>query len=222
MIHEMLIAGFGGQGVMLMGQILVSAGILEGKNVSWIPSYGAEMRGGTANCSVIISDKKIGSPLVTKPGLLVAMNAPSLVKFENLVRPGGTILINSSLIDREPTRGDVTVYKIPANAIAEELNNSKIANMVMLGAVVAAGKPVGKSLLSAAFKKMFEKKFAGNSEIFKLNEQAIEKGFQCIQQGISRPEFRSACDIRPRENSCAERRYSADSINDVGDAARSA
>jgi 2-oxoglutarate ferredoxin oxidoreductase subunit gamma len=181
MIHELLLAGFGGQGVMLMGQILVSAGMLEGKHVSWIPSYGAEMRGGTANCSVIVSDKKIGSPIVPQPGMLVAMNGPSLDKFEAVVRPGGTILVNSSLISRQPGRKDVKVYQIPANALAEELANSKVANMVMLGAIVAAGQPVQKESLSAAFKKMFEKKFAGNSQIFELNEQAIAKGFQCVK-----------------------------------------
>ncbi len=181
MTHELIMSGFGGQGVLLMGQILSSAGIIDGKTVSWIPSYGAEMRGGTANCSVIVSEKKIGSPVVNNPSILVAMNSPSLEKFEASVKPGGIILLNSALISRECTRKDVKVYKVPANQIAEELENSRVANMVMLGAVVAASNVVKKESLVAAFKKTFEQKYAGKVEIFGLNEQAIEKGFESVK-----------------------------------------
>jgi 2-oxoglutarate ferredoxin oxidoreductase subunit gamma len=134
MAHEIIMAGFGGQGVMAMGKILVEAAMEEGKNVSWLPSYGPEMRGGTANCSVIVSDEPIGAPIVTEATAAIVMNRPSLDKFENDVIPGGALLINSSLIDKKATRNDIKVYYIPANDIANELGTDKVANIVMLGA----------------------------------------------------------------------------------------
>ncbi|NLW17622.1 MAG: 2-oxoacid:ferredoxin oxidoreductase subunit gamma [Firmicutes bacterium] len=141
MTHEIILAGFGGQGVMLMGQMLAYAGMTEGKNVSWLPSYGPEMRGGTANCTVVVSDKPVGSPLITRPGILVAMNLPSLDKFEDNVKPGGLLVYNSSLISRPPKRDDIEVLAVPANEIANELGNDRIANMVVLGALLGK-KPI--------------------------------------------------------------------------------
>jgi len=116
-------AGFGGQGVMLMGQLLTYAGMLDGKQVSWMPSYGPEMRGGTANCTVIIADEEVGSPLVTSPDAVVALNLPSLDKFEDIVKPGGLLIYNSSLINRPPTRTDIRIIAVEANDIAQGLVN---------------------------------------------------------------------------------------------------
>ena len=128
MTHEFIMAGFGGQGVMLMGQLMSYAGMFDGKHVSWMPSYGPEMRGGTANCSVVVSDQPVASPVVTEPTCAVVMNAPSLDKFAPTVVPGGCLLINSSLVTADPGRDDVKVFKVPANEIANELGNSRAAN----------------------------------------------------------------------------------------------
>lgn len=178
MTHEIIMAGFGGQGVMLMGQLLTYAGMIENKKVSWIPSYGPEMRGGTANCSVIVSDEPIGAPIVTDPTLVVAMNLPSLDKFEPLLKPGGTLIINSSLIKRDAKRTDITVHQLPANDIADELGNTRVANMVILGAVVAATGAVSNESLAKAFAKMFAKK----PELFAINEQAIKAGADAVSK----------------------------------------
>ena len=128
-----LLAGFGGQGILFTGKVIAYAGLMEEKEVSWLPSYGPEMRGGTANCSVCLSDNKIGSPLVTNPDVLVAMNLPSLEKFENDVVPGGLIIIDSSIIDKKVSRDDVKVIYIPASEIAEKAGIKGAANMVILG-----------------------------------------------------------------------------------------
>ena len=135
---EIILSGFGGQGALFAGQLLAYAAMDEGRRVTWIPSYGPEMRGGTAHCTVIISDDDIGSPLVRNPSAVIAMNGPSLDKYEPLVTPGGTLIVNASLTTRKPTRTDIHVYEIPANAIAEELGSGKLANLVLLGALLAA------------------------------------------------------------------------------------
>ena len=165
---------------MLMGQILATAGMLEGRQVSWYPSYGMEMRGGSANCAVIVSDKKIGSPLVNMPDVLVAMSLPALARFADAVKPGGIILFNSSLIETNPRTSDVTSHAVPANDIASGLKNPRIMNMVMLGALVAASGAVSREALSAAFRKMFEKKFAGKPDLFAVNESAMTEGMRSI------------------------------------------
>ncbi|MGS0764930.1 2-oxoacid:acceptor oxidoreductase family protein [Syntrophomonas curvata] len=131
---QILIAGFGGQGVLSMGQFIAYAAMSEGKHVSWVPSYGAEMRGGTANCLVTISSEEINSPLTENPFMAVVLNRPSLDKFENRVKPNGWLIINSSMVDRDPERKDVTVLKLPVNELAEELGNIRGANMILLGA----------------------------------------------------------------------------------------
>ena len=136
MQQELIIAGFGGQGVLFAGKMLAYSAMDEGKAVTWIPSYGPEMRGGTANCTVVVSDEEIGSPFVKNPTAVIAMNLPSLEKFENLVAPGGVIVLNSSIIDRAVTRDDIKVVSLPANEIAEELGSSRSVNMVMLGALL--------------------------------------------------------------------------------------
>jgi 2-oxoglutarate ferredoxin oxidoreductase subunit gamma len=137
-MHErMIIAGFGGQGVIMAGKLLCIAAMNENKYVSHIPSYGAEMRGGTANCSVVISDKEIGSPTVPKPTIVVVMNAPSLTKFEPKVKPGGLLIYNSSLIDRKPERTDITVIDLKANDISEAEGSTRAANMAAIGRLIA-------------------------------------------------------------------------------------
>jgi 2-oxoglutarate ferredoxin oxidoreductase subunit gamma len=134
---EIVVAGFGGQGVLFTGQLLAYAALDEGKETTWIPSYGPEMRGGTANCTVIVADEEIGSPMVRNPMAVIAMNLPSLDKYEPLVRPGGVLVINSSIINREAVRTDIQVLKVPGNEIAEELGDKRMTNMVLLGALLS-------------------------------------------------------------------------------------
>ncbi|MDK2784365.1 MAG: 2-oxoglutarate ferredoxin oxidoreductase subunit gamma [Bacillota bacterium] len=173
MQQEFIFAGFGGQGVLLMGQLIAYAALYEGKKVSWIPSYGPEMRGGTANCTVVVSDREIGSPVVTRPSCVVAMNLPSLDKFEDKVKPGGVLVINSSMINREPRRTDITVIKVPATATATELGNQRVANMVALGAVVEATRVVSVEGLVETLRKKLP---AHHQDLLPLNQKAIEVG----------------------------------------------
>lgn len=147
MREEIIIAGFGGQGVIMAGKLLCIAAMQEGKHVSHIPSYGAEMRGGTANCSVVISDTEIGSPTVPKPGIVVAMNKPSLIKFESKLKPGGLLIYNSSLIDIKPQRNDITVAALRANDISESNGSDRSANMAAIGKLLSL-KPEIASLES--------------------------------------------------------------------------
>ena len=175
MLEKNIFAGFGGQGVLLMGQLLAEAGMNEGLHTAWIPSYGPEMRGGTANCSVTVSDREIASPLVTKATCVIAMNRPSLEKFEKDLLPGGKLLINSSVIDIKPSRTDVDVYYVPCNEIAENLGNSRVANMVMLGKYLEVTKCVDmESVLNALLHKLGERK----ANLIPLNREALTKGAQ--------------------------------------------
>ena len=177
MTYEVVISGFGGQGVMIIGQLLAYAGMLEGKHVSFMPSYGPEMRGGTANCAVIISESVIGNPLVSVPQVLVAMNNPSIDKFEPLLAINGVVLTNTSIVDRLQKRTDVKFFGVAANDIAAELNNAKTANIVMLGAllkVVPLIKP--ESLILA-----FEKKFAAKPELIEINKLAFARGAAAVK-----------------------------------------
>lgn len=171
--EELIIAGFGGQGVMLMGELLAYAGMKESKEVSWIPSYGPEMRGGTANCTVIISEDMIASPVVSKPSTVIVMNRPSLDKFESQIKEGGNLFINSSLIEKESERDDIKTIEVPANEIANELGNSKVMNMVMLGAVVAELGLVDFKLLINALKSVLPEH---RQNLLSLNEIALKQG----------------------------------------------
>jgi len=132
---EIIIAGFGGQGVLFGGQLLTYAAMDEGKEVTWIPSYGPEMRGGTANCTVVISDEEIGSPMVSNPQAAIVMNLPSLDKYEPLIKPGGVLVINESMVDRKPLRKDINVVMVKANDIAEKLGDRRLSNMGDAGRV---------------------------------------------------------------------------------------
>lgn len=173
MKHSIICAGFGGQGVMSMGQLLSYSSMIEGKQVSWLPSYGPEMRGGTANCHVTVSDKPIGSPIITKSSIVVAMNLPSMVKFEDTIVVGGTIFVNSSLIEKKVDRNDINAIYVPANEIAQEIGNAKAANMVMLGALLEHTNVVKEESIIEAFKKVFGK---GKEHLIDLNKEALKRG----------------------------------------------
>ncbi len=174
MQHEVQFAGFGGQGIMLMGQILAQASLLAGSEVVWIPSYGPEMRGGTAYCTVVIGDRPIGSPIIRNPKHLVAMNRPSLEKFAPTVKPGGVIFINSSIITVEAGREDVDVLKVPIIEIAKDLGNVKAANIIALAAFVARTKIVDFELLREAVKE----RFAAKEKLIPLNMKALDAGLK--------------------------------------------
>ncbi len=180
MLNEKIIcAGFGGQGVMLMGQLISYAGMLEGKEVSWLPSYGPEMRGGTANCSVMVSGKPIGSPVITDDATTaIIMNLPSLDKFEVDIATGGNIIINSSLIERKTKRDDLKAYYVPANEIAVELGNAKVANMIMLGAYLELTKVVSVDSVMTALKKIFGE---SKAHLMKINEDALARGAKAVK-----------------------------------------
>jgi len=159
MVHqEIIIAGFGGQGILSAGRVLAYAGMLENKNVSWLPSYGPEMRGGTANCSVIISDELVGSPILNNATSLIVMNGPSLDKFEAMVVKGGMIISDSSLIDRKSSRTDIDVYEIPATKLASDMGNQTFANIFLLGKLIAKTGIVSKENFEAALRKVLPKK----------------------------------------------------------------
>ena len=178
MEEKVIMAGFGGQGVMAIGRLLAYAGMIENKQVTWLPSYGPEMRGGTANCSIVVSDEPIGSPLISKDGnAAIVMNLPSLLKFEKEIIPEGSIIINKSLIDVETTRKDINAYYIPANEIAIELGNSKIANMVMLGAYLEISKLVEIDSILKAFVEVFGE---NRSHLIPINKQALLKGAEAV------------------------------------------
>ncbi len=172
MQNDVIMAGFGGQGILLIGKMLAYAGMREGKEVSWLPSYGPEMRGGTANCTVVISDRPVGSPVIQSPRAVVAMNLPSLDKFEPDVRPGGLLLVNTSLIERKTTRDDVTVIEVPANQIANELGNRRGANMVALGAYLGATDAVSVD----GIVEVIRETFAAKPGVVDVNINALHRG----------------------------------------------
>lgn len=180
MYEDVIIAGFGGQGVMLMGQLLCYAGLLEEKNVLWMPAYGPETRGGFANCTVIFSDEEIGSPMVDSPHSLIIMNLPSLDKFEDRLKKNGLLIVNSSLVDREVKRKDCSVVLIPATEMAANLGSVWAANMVALGAYVSATGVVEFESLFASLPKIFP----GKEYLLPLNRQAIEAGAERARRGL--------------------------------------
>ena len=169
----MVFAGFGGQGVLFAGKVVAYAGLIEGRELSWLPSYGPEMRGGTANCSVCLSDEAIGSPLVTNPNVLVAMNRPSLDKFVNDVEPGGVILLDSSLIDVKVERDDVTTYYVPASKLAEENWLKGLANIILIGKLFKEVGFCAEETLDKALQKCIP---ARKADMLGFNRKAIELG----------------------------------------------
>lgn len=179
MTYEIIFAGSGGQGIMLIGQILAMAGMLENKNVTWFPSYGAEMRGGTANCSVIVSDQIIGSPVISRPWGAVIMNQPSLEKFAPLIKPNGILVVNSSLTDGRPDRYDIEIMLLPFTQMADEMGSTKVANIIALSAFCAKTKIVTLKGLEMALQSSLAKK---SRLLFEINKKALtyglEKGLQ--------------------------------------------
>jgi len=170
-------AGFGGQGVLSMGLNLTQAAMIEGKHVTYLPAYGAEMRGGTANCTVAISDEEIASPVASSPQLVVVMNQPSLVRFQNQVDSNGVVFINTSLIEAEVLRTDIDVIKVAANQIAEELGSARSANMVMLGAFIKKSNLVLFDTIVDVVHSLLEGK---GEKLFAANKKALETGYRLI------------------------------------------
>jgi 2-oxoglutarate ferredoxin oxidoreductase subunit gamma len=176
MLIKTIIAGFGGQGVLSMGLNLTQAAMLEGKNVTYLPSYGAEVRGGTANCTVAISDDEIASPVASSPEFVIAMNQPSVVRFQNQIQSGGLFFVNSSLVETEVPRGDISVIHVPAGKIAEELGSPRAANMVMLGAFTKKSSLVSlSSVVEALLNTLGTKK-----GLLAINEEALRAGYDLL------------------------------------------
>ena len=173
MTHQFLIAGFGGQGLLFAGKFMVNKGMLEGKEVTWLPSYGPEMRGGTANCSVIISDEPVGSPIVDHPDVLMVMNRPSLDKYESAVQPGGMIFVDSTLIDRRVERTDVTTFYVPATAMASESGITTLANMILTGKILKELSQFDMADVENALCKVVSAK---HPEMYEVNLKALTMG----------------------------------------------
>lgn len=181
MMEEMIIAGFGGQGVMSMGQLIAYAGMIEGKGVSWLPSYGPEQRGGTANCAVVVSEEPVGSPVVTRPTTAIVLNNPSFDKFEPLVRPGGLMIVNSSLVMKASERTDIKVVELPATDLANDLGNSRVANMILLGAFLEFSKIVSEAAILESLKKVLgEEKL----HLIEVNKLALRKGAALVAGAV--------------------------------------
>lgn len=171
---QILIAGFGGQGVLFAGKFIAYKALLEGKQLSWLPSYGPEMRGGTANCSVIVSDEPVGSPIVSKPDVLMVMNLPSLDKYENAAVKGAKIFVDSTLIERKVVRTDVDTFYIPATQMANDAGISTLANMIMVGKVIRETGVVSYDNIVDALKKVVSAKHAN---LLDVNLKALEMGY---------------------------------------------
>ena len=180
MTYETIMAGFGGQGLLFSGKVLAHAALIENKELSWLPSYGPEMRGGTCNCSVIVSDDPVGSPIIAHPNVLMVMNEPSLDKFEDTVTAGGTIFVDSSLIARKVKRTDVDVVYIPATQMAKEMEATSLANMIILGAIVEKlGLVKGETIVTALKETISVRK----ASLLDLNLKAVAAGAEFIRKG---------------------------------------
>ena len=178
MLIKTIFSGFGGQGVIMMGYLVAMAGMYEDKNVTCLPSYGAEVRGGTANCTVVIADEEIASPVASEPEFAVLMNNPSLFRFQNQVASGGILFLNSSMIETRPIRGDLEIYEIPANDLAKQLQEDKVTNMVMLGAFIKKSGIVSFEIMGRVLKDTFSHR---NPGILKLNKAALLLGYDYLK-----------------------------------------
>lgn len=176
MLIKTVFAGFGGQGVLSMGLNLAQAAMIEGKHVTYLPSYGAEVRGGTANCTVAVSDEEIASPVASSPEFVVVMNRPSLVKFQNQLESGGLLFVNSSLVEELVSRGDIDVARVPANDIADKLGSPKSANMVMLGALIKKSHLVSLASVNETLRTTLGSK----AKLIAVNEKALKAGYDCV------------------------------------------
>jgi 2-oxoglutarate ferredoxin oxidoreductase subunit gamma len=178
MYQGIRIAGFGGQGVISAGILLAQAGVENKRNASWLPSYGPEMRGGTANCSVVVSDGEVYTPIVSAPDTVIVMNEPSLPKFEPMVKKDGLLILNSSLINSRPTRTDIKTVCVPCNEIAEKLGMDRIANLVALGAFIKLTGAVTLDAVADAMQKVYKR---AKPEMLALNKKALEAGFNAVK-----------------------------------------
>lgn len=181
MQKEILIAGFGGQGVLFAGQVLAYAAMDLGKEVTWIPSYGPEMRGGTANCTVVIADEEIGSPLVANPPAMIALNLPSYDKYESLIQKDGVLVVNASMVDRGAKRDDITTIFIHANEIAEEIGDRKLTNMVAVGALLAKLPEVSVEAVESALKNHMPER---HHRLLPKNFEALRRGYEEAKKQI--------------------------------------
>ena len=179
MQKEIIIAGFGGQGVLFAGQVLAYSAMDNGKDVTWIPSYGPEMRGGTANCTVVIADHEIGSPLVKNPPLAIALNLPSFDRYEELLDKGGTLIVNQSMVDRAAQRNDIHVIMVPCNEIAEEIGDRKLTNMVAVGALLSALPEVKIEDVEKALEGHLP---ARHKHLLPKNYEALKRGYEHAQK----------------------------------------
>ena len=172
---KIIFSGFGGQGVLMMGYVLAFAGMNEDKHVTFLPSYGAEVRGGTANCTVVVSDEELASPIASSPEFVVAMNYPSMIKYQNMVKPGGTMFLNSDLISEDPARDDINVVKAPVNTLAHEMKADRSLNMVMLGVVAVKTDMVSEDALMSAIEKVLQGK---KKSLIEMNQNALKAGMK--------------------------------------------
>jgi 2-oxoglutarate ferredoxin oxidoreductase subunit gamma len=178
MLIKTIFSGFGGQGVIMMGYLLATAGMYEEKNVTCLPSYGAQVRGGVANCTVVVSDEEIASPVASEPEYAVLMNNPALFQYQNQVQSGGTLLLNSSMIEARPVRGDLTIIEVPANDLAKKLRDDRVTNMVMLGGFIKKSALVSLDTLARAIKDTFSNR---NPGVLKLNKSALQLGYDYLK-----------------------------------------
>ncbi len=179
MYQGIRIAGFGGQGVVSAGILLAQAGVENKKNASWLPSYGPEMRGGTANCSVVVSDGEVFTPIVSVPDTVIVMNEPSLPKFEPMLKKGGLLILNSSLINSRPTRTDLKIVCVPCNEIAQKVGMDRVANLVALGAFIKLTGAVTLEAVEHAMKKVYKR---AKPEMLELNKKALQAGFDAVEK----------------------------------------
>jgi 2-oxoglutarate ferredoxin oxidoreductase subunit gamma len=177
MLLKSVFSGFGGQGVLMMGYVLAMAGMEEDKHVTFLPAYGAEVRGGTANCTVAVSDDEIASPVASSPDFVIAMNYPSMVKYQNMVKKGGVMFLNSDLISESPARDDVRVVQVPANSLAHEMGNDRALNMIMLGAVAKVTGIVSPEALKRAVEGILTGK---KQKLVDINQKALDKGAEYV------------------------------------------
>ncbi|NKQ37831.1 MAG: 2-oxoacid:ferredoxin oxidoreductase subunit gamma [Chloroflexi bacterium] len=180
---SIIVAGFGGQGVLFTGKLLAYTGMDEGKQVTWFPSYGPEMRGGTAHCTVIISDEPIGAPLVAEPDIVLALNLPSFDKYEPRVKAGGTLVVNSSIVPKESQRDDIQIVTVPANDVAEQVGTPKMVNMAMLGAMLAFTDVLS---LTAVAEALVDHLPASKADLLEQNIQVLQEGAR-VATAVNKP-----------------------------------
>jgi 2-oxoglutarate ferredoxin oxidoreductase subunit gamma len=174
-----IFSGFGGQGVLSMGYTLASAAMLEGKHVTYFPSYGVEVRGGTANCTVAVADEEIASPVASDPEFVVAMNQPSFARFQSILQSGGLIFVNSSIVDVSSARGDIEIVAVPTSELAEKIGTIRVANMIMLGAFIRLSNIISFDFM---IKNLAAILGEGKSKLIKLNKEALEMGFNYVKE----------------------------------------